>query len=223
MPRKSKGIPQVLTEEQLSRIFKAIFQTKYLDRGIPNYSTFLKFRNCMIIYLAYYLGLRPKEAYGIKMENLDLENKELLIPAESNKQQNSDFIPLPDFVIERLKAYLKTRSKFFKKSSWLFPSLHCRSKGKLNHSVVGKIFREAVKKAGLYRVGFKDTWGRCRSLFNMYSLRHSFGSNVYDKTKDIKKTACLLRQYDWQCRSALIYIHTTQNKTRAEILQEVYS
>ena len=222
MPRKPKKIPQIISEEDIQKIFHAIINEKRAYNGGKKIYYFRKFRNCMIFFLMYYLGLRPKASYAIKIEHIDLERGTLFIPASNNKQRNSDLIPLPEFVYNTLFRYIKKRNKLFEDSEWLFPSDHWRSKGHLDHSVVCKIFKDAARDTKLLNTSYVDAQGHKRANFTPYNLRHSFGSKAYEKTKDIKKTAFLLIQYDWQCRSALVYIHTTQNKNRIDLFNELY-
>ncbi len=223
MPRKPKKIPQAITEEDFNKITSAILTEPKPKNIGPEIFYFRQFRNCMMFFLMFYLGLRPKECYAAKLDYLNLDKETLFIPAENNKQRNSDFIPLPNFILPILVKYLEVRNSLFKISSWLFPSDNWKHNSHLDTCFVAGVFKRAVKKANLYQIGYIDPNGRKIPTLTPYSLRHSFGSRVYEKTHDIKKTANLLRQYDWQCRSALIYIHTTQNKGRKELLDEIYS
>ncbi len=223
MPRKPKKIPQIVSDEQFQKILRAIIKEKQALNGGSEMYYFRKVRNCMIFFLMFYLGLRPKEAYGSKVEHISIENGTIFIPGENNKQRNSDTIPLPDFVRVGLLKYMKIRERYFKDSPWLFPSNHWRSKGRLAHNVLAGVFKDAVRRAGILHTCYVDSLGRKISNLNPYSLRHSFGSRAYEKTHDIKKTAYLLRQYDWQCRNALVYIHTLQNKNRSDLYDEMYS
>jgi len=220
MPRKPKRIPQILSQQEIRKIIDFILSEKKKYR-ITEYQRFLRARNCVMILLQFLLGLRPKEVYDARMSYLLPDTREFYIPAQNNKQRQQDTIPIPEFIFEKIAAYLAIRNKFFSSSPWLFPST--RPRGRLDRSSLSKLFRKILKQLGLYRVSYIDTKGMSRGNVTLYSLRHSFGSFVYDKTKDIRKTALLLRQYDWQCRSALIYIHTTQNTSRLELLKEIYA
>jgi len=224
MPRKPKKIPQIISEEEFKRVLNVILFKKKSQRGvIKKLYYFNKIRKAMIFFLMYYLGLRPKESFASKVEHVNLNNGTLYIPAENNKQRVSDMIPLPDFVIDALNKYLRIRRYYFKNSPYLFPSKHRRSSGILGRSMVCRIFKEACKKAGIIQTQYTDVLGRKKYNLTPYSLRHAFASKVYFKTKDIKKTALMLRQYDWQCRSTLRYVHTAENMSKREIYNSLYS
>lgn len=220
MPRKRKKIPQTISLEQLKKILFVIMTDKNKNDITP-IRKFYRFRSCMMIYMSYFMGLRPKEVYAAKLEHLNMEKKALYIPAENNKQRNEDLMPIPEPLIKNLIKYLELRKIYFPNNIWLFPS--CRFKKEhIDRSSYEHIFRRAVKLAGFYQVSYIDKKNLKRGNLTLYSLRHSFGSSIYEKTKDIRKTAIMLRHYDWQYRSALLYIHTTEQKSRKDMFDEIF-
>jgi len=210
MSRKRKNIPQAISKKDFQKIALAIYTLS------P--SKFLRARNLLMCIMCYTAGFRPKEVYNAKLEHLNLSERTLYIPAENNKQRNQDYAPLPNSLIEPLKKYLAVRPD----SIWLFPSA-----GKTGHicrSSFAKFFRDALKKSKLYQVSYiKKNNGKelKMSVYNVYSLRHSFGVNTMDKLHDPRKVALLLRHYDEQLRSVWVYIHTLSKNKRKGIMDSL--
>lgn len=222
MPRKRKRIPQIITPKELETIMQFLLKPKN-SRRPSKADNFARLRNCVAIYLMYYLGLRPKESTNIKISHINLERKTLFIPAQNNKQRNADIMPIPDFILEKIIFFIQlTRSQKIH-SEWLFPSISARaSEGRAKRGSYIRAFRHALKDADMLQTSYIDEQGNQRHNITLYSLRHSFGTLVLQKTKNYRKAAKALRHYDDQCRSVLIYDHTTDHVEREEILQEVY-
>lgn len=211
-------IPQTLKEIELKAIINYLLYKK-------NVSSFNRFRNATMVYFQYILGLRPKECYNVLIENLDLVNNRLFIPAMDNKERQADYIYLPDLLIPKLEIYLKIRNNKYPDSPYLFTT---KIKGKyygLSRSRYAQIFKDAVKSLGLYKISKTRTIkGKIHRVgnFTPYSLRHSFGTEVFSRTKDIKRTAIMLRHKDNNFRSTMIYVHACEDKLREELTKEIY-
>jgi len=219
---RRKRIPKIITPEELETILRFIIKPKNSRRPTPQ-ENFTRLRNCLALYLMYYLGLRPKESIAIELRHINFEKKMLFIPAQNNKQRNADIMPIPDFILEKIIFFVKLTKSQKIDSEWLFPSIHWKSKeGRATRSVYTKSFKDALIDADMLQTSYIDGQNNPRYNITLYSLRHSFGTLVLRKTKNYKKTAKALRHYDDQCRSVLIYDHTTDHIDRENILQEVY-
>jgi len=216
-----KKIPQIITQKQLSKILCSIL-TKKSKYKISEHKKFLRIRNAFMIYSSYILGLRPMETRCIKVEHINLKEKTLFIPAENNKQRNQDTIPLPYFLYMNLISYIKNLYKFYPHSIWLFPDFH-DSNECIDRGTHIRFFDEALKDAGLYQISYTDKQGNKKRSLTLYSLRHSFGTNAYEKLGDLRKTANLLRHYDFLCRTTMVYIHTTESKSRRDLYNQLFS
>lgn len=219
-----KRIPQTISEKDLFRIINFILIKA--KKSPSAYKRFTGYRDSTIIFLCYFMGLRPKECKNIRVEDINFEEHTLFIPAMNNKQRNSDSFPIPDFCLNVILSYLDKRQEFFRtKEGWLFPAMDIRTRRikEISRGTLMRNFSLVLKKLGLLRVSYIDKQGHRKVNLTLYSLRHSFGTNVYSKNRDIRKTAVLLRHYDFLCRSTMVYIHTTQNKTREDLFKEVYS
>lgn len=216
-PRKIKRVPKTVDEETFKKIISEVLKPNNPNR-FSIYEEFARRRDATGFYLMWSMGLRPSEARLIRIEDIDFKNKRVLIKGENNKQRQEDWMPIPTHIYDFIIKYLKTRNYLFGTSRWLFPS----KEGVVGDSRWMCVFRNALKDSGLYQVAYKDKLGLNRSTLTLYSLRHSFGTRVYDKTHDLLKTALVLRHHDMKCRSTMVYIHTTQDKSRMDVLREIY-
>ena len=194
---------QVIDENELHFIIDAIIKGKDIPRC--KYKKFIRIRNAFMIYLAYTLGLRPKECRCIKLS--DIRRQKLYIPADNNKQRNNDVIPLPDIIFYKIQIYITALKEFFDNPIYLFPK---RDNEPIDRGSHIRFFREASRRAGFPGL-------------TLYSLRHSFGTNAYLRFHDIPKVGVLIRHYDFQYRTTLRYIHTASPIMREELLNELYN
>jgi integrase len=170
--------------------------------------------------IQFYTGLRPKEAKDIQMCEINFKENLLYIPAENNKQRNQDMMPIQDFLMHRIKAYIKIRDKFFINSPFLFPSTWSAERPVYRGTLM-RAFIDAIEFAGYKQTSYIDKKGHKRNNLSIYSLRHSFGTFAMHSLKDTKQVAKLLRHYDPQCRSTYIYMHTEQSFSRKQLLDKV--
>jgi len=174
-----------------------------------------------MILFSYILGLRPKECYCAEIKHLDLINNYIYIPSKNNKQRQDDFIPIPNFLLEKLIYYLKLRNKYHKNSKWLFPN---RKDEHITLFHFHWILREALKKSDKCFIKYFDKKGIPRYNLNLYSLRHGFGTKVMKKTDlNLFKTAIALRHKDSKLRTTMKYVHIVDSFERKNIMIEVYS
>lgn len=206
-----------ITLDQLKKLLKIL---SHNEKPQNNNFKFRARRNSFCIKFQFMLGLRPKECYDAKVDYINLKKKLFYIPAESNKQRYQDYMIIPKSMIPQLKNYLEFRKKFFKNSPWLFPTR--TDHGRIGRTHHARIFRDALKKSGLYKVSYVDSQGLNRGNLHLYSLRAGFGNYVYLKTRDIKKTAIALRHRDLMMRTAWKYIRIDERAERKKIISNVF-
>lgn len=220
---KRKQEPQIITEEEFSKILYIIISEKKKKTYSGNYQVFCKLRDCMVYSMMFYLGLRPKECYEAKKEHINLDKKEWLIPYFNNKQRQTDIIPIPDFIFDKLLNYIEFSNNCgFSNSEWLFPTKHYMSSGRLSRSSINDKFNYYCNLAGLSRIMYKDADGMNHRNLHPYCLRHSFGTHAYEVLGDINKVRILMRHKDIRCRATFLYVHITDNNKRKEFLDNLY-
>ena len=166
------------------------------------------------------MGLRPKEANNILLNDISFNENTLYIHAENNKQRNQDIMPIQLSLSNKIKSYLKIRNRFFPNSPYLFPSTFNSEKPVYRGTLI-RAFTEALELSDMKKTSYVDKQGNNRINLSLYSLRHSFGTFAMHSLKDNKQVAKLLRHYDPQCRTTFIYTHTDEILSRREILEKV--
>jgi len=143
-PRKEKKLPQVLSENEVTKILKQIKNLKH---------------KC-IIYLIYSAGLRLTEVVHLRISDIYSDRKQIFIrSAKGNKDR---YGILSDTVLELLREYYK----IYKPKYWLFEG---KPGEQFSRRVIQKIFKEAVLKTGIKKHATIHT---LRHSFATHLLEH---------------------------------------------------
>jgi len=143
-PRKEKKLPEVLSEEEVTKILKQIANLKH---------------KC-IIYLIYSSGLRLTEVVHLKIEDILSDRKQIFIrSAKGNKDR---YGILSDTVLHLLRKYYKA----YKPQIWLFEG---KKGGQYSRRSVQNIFKDALQKSGIHKNASIHT---LRHSFATHLLEH---------------------------------------------------
>ena len=143
-PRKEKKLPQVLSEEEVTKILKQIKNLKH---------------KC-IIYLIYSAGLRLTEAVHLRISDIQSDRKQIFISsAKGNKDR---YVILADTILELLREYYK----IYKPRKWLFES---RPEIQYSKRKIQRVLKSAVEKAGIKKLATIHT---LRHSFATHLLEH---------------------------------------------------
>lgn len=120
-------------------------------------------------------GIRPDEVIALRWDDI-LWNKSLIFVREGKTRKATRYVPLSDRVRDALRARAQGA-----KSEWVFPSKQKKSKtGHITHTALEKPFRAARKAAKL------------PAELVLYSARHSFATDLLDRTGNIKLVSDVL-------------------------------
>lgn len=115
VPRVRRYTPYIFTDAELL----ALFQKSDNQKGDP--------RNPLspdiiatVYRLIYFCGLRPNEGREIRRNDIDTDNRTLLI--RENKTHKERLIPMAEDVAELCSGYISKRDILFPDSEYLFPS-----------------------------------------------------------------------------------------------------
>lgn len=146
-----------------------------------------------IVTLISYSGTRISETLNIKLEDLNLQTKELLIRTGKGKKQRTVYLNAK--IIDSIREYLKVRLK--KNSCYLFTS---RESDKVTRTVINKEFKKYSKS------------------ITPHQLRHFFCSNALEKGFAIHEVANLAGHNSIQ--TTLIYTNPNREtmKNKIELL-----
>jgi site-specific recombinase XerD len=167
-PQKNRDLPKVLRKEEILEVMKAIGNTKH---------------KCLV-FLSYSSGMRIGELLELKPEDIDFERS--MIHVRDAKGRKDRYTLLSDNMRKLLKRYLQEHHP----REYLFEGQHG---GKYSSTSVGKIWRKALKKAGI------------KTNYTFHSLRHSFATHLLENGTDLRYIQQLLGHSS--SRTTEIYTH----------------
>jgi len=179
--------PLALTGKQVKRLFAGI------DRD-----TVLGIRDYAVYALMYLAGLRVGEVHQLDIENIDFDNRLLLVNGKGNKPRN---LNIQKELLEILTDYLAVRRAFY--GHELTPALFVSKKG---NRLAIRTMEDNLKKV----VNSTDIGAAFQAT--CHTLRHTFASHLNDKETDILVIQSLLGHAT--TRSTEVYIHPSQEKIR---------
>ena len=137
---------------------------------------FLGLRDRTILYTFIYTGIRRGELLGLRIQDVDLENKTLYIAPKTSKSKKGRNIPINQILYLELRKYMKQLYRRKTTCGSLFLSLN-QDAGLTNHGMKWWV-KKYVEKTGVQ--------------FSMHSLRHTFACSLAKQNADIVSIKCAL-------------------------------
>jgi len=165
-------------------------------------------RQWAMIDFVYQTGMRVGEAADVKIGDLDLEGKQAGVWVRSLKKHSKNgnrpaWVPLGTELVKHLKGYLKFKSRVGEPNGEADYLLVNKFGNKYATRGLQKLFKEACKGAEL------------PSYFSIHALRHSCGTHLYQKTKDLRLVQKHLRHESVQ--TTQIYADVTSEEQTAAV------
>lgn len=127
------------------------------------------FKHRLLIELAYDGGFRPEEAVSLKWEDVDLENKSIMI--NRGKGDKDRLVYLSEIVIQHLKDYKEIRKN--KDCKYIFDSEY-----RPDTHICKRTFEEVIKKTAK-KLGID-------MRIYPYRLRHSFATHLKESGEPVE-------------------------------------
>lgn len=144
--RKEDEVPRAVNQEVISELL-----------SLPDQSTFGGLRDYALLILTMDAGIRPSEAAGLKLKDLNLSSLEVNIPAEIAKTRVSRTLPISTVTAEAFRKLIRARHAEWGENVPLF----CTENGTiLNRFAWARRMQRYSKKLG--------------SSVQPYDLRHTF-------------------------------------------------
>jgi len=140
-------------------------------------------------------GIRRGEAVAITLEDIDLENRQLLVRGKGDKQR---MVPLTEQAVEAIRAYLPHRTN--SQCRRLFVSAY--GGHPIQGRVVNAMLAGTVRKAGLEGQGITP-----------HKLRHTFATHLIRHGTDIRTVQELLGHSDIQTTARYLHSDTRTKQT----------
>ena len=187
-PKKEKKLPRYFEYNELEELF-----------NVPDSETALGQRDLLLLELLYATGVRVGELTNIKIKDIDLSSKSILILGKGNKER---IVTYGDYCEEILKRYLNDGYILLntKDSEYLFLN---KNGGELTERGVRYILDQIIKQTSINK------------NISPHMIRHSFATHLLNEGCDLTTVQKLLGHES--IKATQIYTHVTTDR-----LKEVY-
>ncbi|MCR5766599.1 MAG: tyrosine recombinase [Treponema sp.] len=184
-PKAAHNLPKVLSPEQVDALLSGI-----------DTSTLCGKRDEALFELIYSCGLRISEACDLKIINVHMDERLILVHGKGDKER---IVPFGDRAAEKLEKYIKdVRPELVKGRN--VPELFVNYQGKgISRKGVWKRFQELEKMSGVEA--------------KVHTLRHSFATHLLSGGADLRSVQELLGHSD--LATTQIYTHVTAEQLEA--------
>ena len=191
-PKIGRHLPEVLTIDEIDAMIAAIDMSKAEGQ-----------RNRAIVETLYGCGLRVSELITLKLSQLYVEERYVVIQGKGNKQR---LVPISPVAIEQINLYLEqTRShQVAKKGSEDILFLNRRG-AMLTRQMIFHIIKQLCELAGI------------RKVISPHTLRHSFATHLLEGGANLRAIQQMLGHES--ITTTEIYVHIDRSRLRDEILQ----
>jgi len=169
-PKKAKKLPKVLSEADVISILQSVHNIKH---------------KCVLM-LIYSAGLRLGELVNLKIEDIKIERKSLLIRGGKGKKDRFSLLS------EKALNYLRKYFKFYQPKVWLFEGKYG---GQYSRRSVQNILAQAVKRSEI------------TTPATIHTLRHSFATHLLERGINLRYIQELLGHES--SKTTEIYTHIT--------------
>jgi integrase/recombinase XerD len=159
--KPDSGRRVVLSQEEMGRLLDGI------DVGRP-----LGLRDRAMFELMYSTGMRVQETINLKVEEIDLDGRQLLV--RESKWGKDRVVPVSKVAAEHVERYLGSRGV---KAGPVFVCIH----GKLGKSAVNRRFQKWAREAGVMKSGLST-----------HSIRHAVATHMLANGADLRYVQELL-------------------------------
>lgn len=174
----SKFVPYIFSDDEIYIIFQNLkkWEIKTYDSNDKD--------NCILLFtILYCCGLRISEALNIKINNINFNNKTIMILNSKNKR--SRIIPITDTLNNKIKNFVEENN--IPKEQYLF---HNKDKNKYKYSKINDIWLKLLDNCNFDNSSHK---------YRIHNFRHRFAINclnqLEDKGYDIYTSLPLVSKY----------------------------
>ena len=189
-PKVARKLPEVLTLDEIERMEDAIDLSK--DEGQ---------RNLAIIEVLYGSGLRVSELINLKLSNVHIDEKYMLVEGKGSKQR---LVPLSDEAIKQIGFWMQDRCHLQIKpgnEDYLFLN---RRGAKLTRVMILYIVKDLAERAGI------------KKNISPHTFRHSFATHLLEGGANLRLIQMMLGHENLVTTE--IYTHLDLNYLREEVI-----
>lgn len=196
---KSRKLPNVLTKEQLIKIFKAIEEPQVM----------------MAVIFGTFCGLRIGEVTRLMKKDFDFEKGHLKVvngklPGKTLAGHGKDrVVPIPTKIIPLINKWFGIQE-----SEYLFEST-----SKANYPItiqqLYSKYKKSLKKAQLAFIEKENQAGNKIARYNFHTLRHTYATLLWERTGDIYAVKQALGHNNLD--TTMIYTHISDKSLRKKV------
>ena len=172
--------PTFIRPHELQRLFAALELST--PRGLRVHT---------VIYLAYTMGLRPKEILQITLDDISFREGELRI--KDRKCNNPSTLPIPQNTIKVIAAYLVGGRATSKRRELFLNTVS--PYGPMSYSILRRDVKRCMRKAGL------------PSEASPYWLRHTYAQNLLEAGLSIYEIKEMMGHKSIESTQQYLHIH----------------
>lgn len=191
-PKLGRKLPDVLSEDEISKIIAAI------DLSKPEGT-----RNKAIIEILYSCGLRVSELINLKLTNLHFNENYISVIGKGNKQR---LVPIGSVAIKYINIYIESirnHQNNIKKEYEDFLFLNRRGAG-LTRVMIFTIIKQLAVKANI------------KKSISPHTFRHSFATELVEAGADLRAVQEMLGHVS--ITTTEVYTHLSTDFVRKNIL-----
>ena len=186
--KKDKKLPRYFEYNELEELF-----------NVPDIRTSLGQRDRLILEILYATGLRVGELVNVKISDIDLSRKVILVLGKGNKERE---VTYGEYCDEILRLYLSDGYRKFNKNNELYLFLNNNGE-KITERGIRYVLDQIIKKTSLNK------------SISPHVLRHSFATHLLNEGCDLLTVQKLLGHES--ISATQIYTHVSTDR-----LKEVY-
>ena len=164
--KTEKDLPKIFTKQELKKIFQAIYNEK--KNATTAYQKKIILRDLLIIELLFFTGIRVSELCNLKLKDINLQSKKILIHGKGSKERE---VLINEEISNLLRQYLQNFIVEISKNNYLFVN---RFKNPLNDQSVRIIINKYTKLAKVKR------------KITPHMFRHTLASMLLEEGIDIR-------------------------------------
>lgn len=181
-PKAARNLPKVLSIEQIDSLLDSIDKTSLSGK-----------RDDALFELVYSCGLRISEVCTLKLANLHLEERLILVHGKGDKER---LVPFGDRAYEKILVYLnEVRPELVKGRNVVELFVNYRG--------------EPISRKGVWK-RFKELEALSGVEAKVHTLRHSFATHLLQGGADLRSVQELLGHSDLS--TTTIYTHVTDKQ-----------
>ncbi|MBR6690103.1 MAG: tyrosine recombinase XerC [Bacilli bacterium] len=184
-PKLDKRLPKYLNFEEVEKLLKAY-----------DNNSFVGLRNSLILEILYSTGIRVSEITNIKLSDISISNKTIVIDGKGNKQR---IVYFGNICLNLLELYLKRSYPILNKNNSEYLILSKTGK-KINDREIRKVVDDSAIIAGI------------KIKISPHVLRHTFATHMLNEGADLRSVQELLGHENLS--TTQVYTHLTNEKIR---------